>query len=211
MVFSDSVSSAALPLSPSMSITICLFRTRFITGFIFFSFPRHSSLTHSLFSLLCSLKKQKKLLSDLLIPLLYSSCRMLRRLRARWWFWSAGSVEALLCRSDGTARERRSWTPLIFVFSRKVRHPSQWSWNLLERNDFSFNLQSRHANNQSTVFCSSFLPVMHFNQSLDLQLSQVQYVTSIQPDLSLYDSVNYNTAIIFLRPAIQWFKLVMVY
>lgn len=41
--------------------------------------------------------------------------------RARWWFWSAGSEEALLCRSDGTVRARRSWTPPISGFSRKVR------------------------------------------------------------------------------------------
>ncbi|KAA8589666.1 hypothetical protein FQN60_013031 [Etheostoma spectabile] len=44
---------------------------------------------------------------------------MPRHPRARWWFWSAGSVEALLCRSDGPARERRSWIRPIFVFSRK--------------------------------------------------------------------------------------------
>lgn len=72
-----------------------------------------SSFTHSfLFPLLY------------LIPSLCSCCRMPRHPRARWWFWSAGSVEALLCRSDGTARERRSWTPPIFVFSKRVRHPS---------------------------------------------------------------------------------------
>ena len=64
------------------------------------------------------------LINSLLIPPLCSCCRMPRHLRARWWFWSAGSVEALPCRSDGTVRERRSWTPLIFVFSRKVRHSS---------------------------------------------------------------------------------------
>ena len=64
------------------------------------------------------------LINSLFIPSLCSCCRMPRHLRARWWFWSAGSVEALLCRSDGTARERRSWTLLIFVFSRKVRHSS---------------------------------------------------------------------------------------
>lgn len=75
--------------------------------------------THSLLFLIISL--------SYFIPPLCSCCRTPRRPRARWWFWSAGSVEALLRRSDGTAMERRSWTPPIFVFSRKVRHSSSSS------------------------------------------------------------------------------------
>lgn len=54
-----------------------------------------------------------------------SCCRIFGHLRARWWSWRAGSVGARHCRSGGTVRERRSWTPPIFGFSRKVRYPSQ--------------------------------------------------------------------------------------
>lgn len=63
--------------------------------------------------------------SSLCISSPVSCCRMFGHLRARWWSWRAGSVEALLCRSGGTVREKRSRTPLIFGFSRKVRYLSQ--------------------------------------------------------------------------------------
>lgn len=49
-----------------------------------------------------------------------STYRMLRPQRVKWWFWSAGSEEALLHRSGGTEKETRSWTPLTFGYYRKV-------------------------------------------------------------------------------------------
>lgn len=55
-----------------------------------------------------------------------SSCRTPGRQRARWWFWSAGSVEALPSRSNGTGRGTRFWTRPISGFYKKVRHSQAW-------------------------------------------------------------------------------------
>ncbi|KAJ0032193.1 hypothetical protein NQD34_002274 [Periophthalmus magnuspinnatus] len=46
-------------------------------------------------------------------------CRMPRPRRVKWWFWSAGFGAALVYRSDGTERERRSWIPRISVSFKK--------------------------------------------------------------------------------------------
>lgn len=91
-----------------------------------------------------------------------STYRMLRPQRVKWWFWSAGSEEALLHRSGGTEKETRSWTPLTFGYYRKVSA----AFCRLECFSCGCNYLLRD------IFLSSpSRPAMH--QSLDQLLSQV--------------------------------------
>lgn len=57
---------------------------------------------------------------SLILPPARSCCRMPGRLRARWWFWSAGSAGVPPCRSGGTDRGRRFWTHPTSASCRKV-------------------------------------------------------------------------------------------
>lgn len=80
-----------------------------------------SSFTHRYLSLIAS---PFPIFDCGLLPC--SSCRTSRPQRARWWFWSAGSVEALPSRSNGTGRGTRFWTHPISGFYKKVRHFQAW-------------------------------------------------------------------------------------
>jgi hypothetical protein len=50
---------------------------------------------------------------------LQRNCKTQQHPRARWWSWSAGSEEHLLCRSSGSGKEVKSRTLQISEFYRK--------------------------------------------------------------------------------------------